>query len=1703
MRPPKPPCGQTCGPLDKSPVRRPDPEADIQLSDWKAVSPRCSKSGAYLGPCPAISRGSSTRSHRFTRCSFPVRYFHARSEPQHGTGDSTLSNDLAFSREEFLAAAKSISKGAKALPADIAGFLDQYRADAFIDDFLTLSVEEAASLALDLWTLNKEYEAAGTRCIRTRRATGADGEPLRLDVAEIVGPDMAFLVGSAINACQEAKVEIRAVLHPVVEGPVGKRSAIQIHLPLLDDKLRADLQKRLEETFADVAVVNADFHAMREKMEGVSAELAIVKATGGKTSGEINEARAFLAWLGDENFTYLGARDYTFAKDADGRLAPEEPVVDEASGLGILRDPARNVLSRGAEPTMLTPTVRAFINEASPIIVAKASFVSRVHRRSHADYIGVKRYDARGEVIGETRFVGLFTSEAYTRAADEVPLIRRKIDNVKAAAPQGSRFSAKQLDAVLKTYPRDELFQISEGDLQRISAGVLRLLLRPRTRLFIRRDRFDRYVSTLLYTPRDSYNSELRTRAHRMLADAYGGRTTAYYPSFGEGPLARVHLIIGLDPGHPEPDEDALDLQMRQLFETWEDALARVARSTGADQTLPVHAHFTTSYKEAFQPEEGLTDLLAIAGLASGKALRARVWGPEFEAGVSRVKIYHRDQPLDLAEIVPVLERMGLRVQAEVGYPIRFSAHEGGPEGAVYVHDLAIDRPAGQKRLDARFEQAFEAIWSRDTENDRFNSLVAALGTDWRSAALLRTLCRFRSQSGLDPSEAVQVRALADHPEISNNILKLFGVKFDPASRSDLDARKKAAAPVIAEIEKQLEAVATLDADRALRRLLSLVKACQRTNFYLRDAEKKPYRHIAIKIASREADPLPAPRPFREIFVWSPDVEGVHLRFGPVARGGLRWSDRRDDFRTEVLSLVKAQQVKNAVIVPLGSKGGFYPKSLPAKGTREEIQAAGISAYKTFVGALLQITDNIVDGKTAHPPGVVPWDGEDPYLVVAADKGTATFSDIANGLAADYSFWLGDAFASGGSVGYDHKRMGITARGAWEAVKRHFREMGRDTQSQPVTVIGIGDMSGDVFGNGMLLSKFISLRAAFDHRHIFLDPNPTDLEKTWNERMRMFDLARSSWADYDAKLISKGGGIFERSAKSIKLTPEVKALAGIAEDEVTPDALIKALLVAEADLLWFGGIGAYIKASTQSHADVGDKTNDILRVDAKDVKAKVIAEGANLGVTQAGRIEFARLGSGGRGGRINTDAIDNSAGVDSSDHEVNIKILTAEAINQGALKSADRNALLASMTDEVGHLVLENNYDQTGALSMMQATAAADLDSHEALIDSLEAQGKLDRAVEGLPSTETFRRLREAGQGLTRPELAVIMAYAKLDLFASIVASSAPDDPAFEKLLVTYFPKELAKYEQARKRHRLRREIIATRLSNRIVNMTGASFAIQKRDAESIDAGQVSQAFEAAFSAFHLDELVERINSLDGKIPASAQTLMMVETAANLRMLASAFASDPELRRGSVAASLARYHDAIAEIRAILPTALSPLVAGRVEGRAEAYRGAGAPAEIAHDVALVRALASARETVDIASQTGWPLKATLFVQHQVGELLGLDRMRAAARDLQPRDQWDQLALQRVADDLPRRQTELSISAIRFAQQAGVSPYGIDRTSAGRLASDWIAPRRATADRLTQPMGAFDRQGGWSLAKLVLLGDAVREFVYAVRAEPGA
>ncbi|MBB34774.1 MAG: NAD-glutamate dehydrogenase [Hirschia sp.] len=1598
-------------------------------------------------------------------------------------------SSLSFATSEIESeAAKLITQREDLEPSrDLDAFLVQFCEDANMDDFAAFNAADSARLAVDLFAFGMEaaLEPLPRRRVRVRDCIGADDRKFPRCLIEAVGPDTPFLVDSAIAAILASGAEIRAVVHPVIHRDDGDISTIQIHTEHLDAGQRRKLKEALEAAFADVSLATADFLAMRQAMKDAAVRVSTTPVAKGRTASDVEEAEEFLNWLVRDHFIFLGARDYRYARGADGSFLAEEPDVVEGSGLGVLRDPHRHVLSRGSEPALLTPQIKAFLDEAPPIIVSKTNMRSLVHRRVYADYIGVKRYDDSGNVIGETRFVGLFTSDAYTRMARDVPLIRSKVEIVKARLEaNGADYSARALNNVLETYPRDELFQIEPAELEKIASGVLGLMQRPRTRIFVRRDRFDRFVSMLLYTPRDNYTPELRKRVHTLLAEAFDGRESAFYPSFNDGPLARVHYIVGLTPGHPEPDIDALDIEIRQMAESWEDALARAARLAGTPREDLGQIRFNAAFKEAFTPDQALKDLAAIDAMQKSHEISVRVRDLPGDSVDAACKIYHHDQPLYLSDIVPVLECMGLRVKAETSYPITFRQDDK----TVWVHDITLEQPAGSSPLGSQFSECFEAVWNGYTESDGFNSLVVRQGLSWRQAALMRTLCRYRQQTGLDPSEATQIAALANHSGLASSLLKLFDQRLNPDEGGGLDERRNAQKELIADIRKSLNDVASLDEDRVLRRLMHLIRAIQRTNFYqLAPSTGQPYPYISVKIASGEINDLPSPKPFREIFVWSPMVEGVHLRFGPVARGGLRWSDRRDDFRTEVLGLVKAQNVKNAVIVPVGAKGGFYPKNLPENGSREEIRDAGIAAYKTFISALLEISDNLIDGDATHPDRVIAWDGDDPYLVVAADKGTATFSDIANGLSQDHGWWLGDAFASGGSAGYDHKKMGITARGAWEAVKRHFREIGKDIQNEPFTCIGVGDMSGDVFGNGMLLSRHTHLIAAFNHMHIFIDPSP-DAEKSYVERIRLFETPRTGWGDYNTKLISKGGGIFERSAKSITLTDEIKAITGLEVDSVTPDELIRALLLSEFELLWFGGIGTYVKAGEETNADVGDKANNALRVNGGELKVSIIGEGANLGVTQKGRIEFAR-----KGGRINTDAIDNSAGVDSSDHEVNIKILLTEAIRQGELPVADRNALLADMTDEVAEHVLRNNYKQTGALSMLEMSAADDLDAYGELMTTLESEGKLARDVEDLPSVETMTALREQGAGLTRPEISVLFAYAKNDLFNGVVEGDAPDQPALQFLLEDYFPSQLRKYDKVRNSHRLKREIIATRIVNRLVNLSGPFFPYQMRDAAAVDISTLAKASETARAVFQIDALMERIEALDNQVPAISQLLMMREIAGTMRQLTGAFIG-PVRAGKDLQKIFDTYTSAGKELSGQLDTTLSPFVLERIETRAQAYIEAGAPETLAGDVARLRILATLKETADCAIAEGWPVRPAACVKHALAERLGVDPLRAAARDLGLDGHWERLAQQRVMDAIPGQLASLTAAAMAHATQNGVSPDAIDREAAREVVDDWLNACGGDVDRVAQSAANFEASGTWTLAKLVLVSDGLREFV---------
>ena len=1565
-------------------------------------------------------------------------------------------------------------------------FLHQYCGDASMDDFAAYSADDTAAAALHLWRLGLE-SGPDDRSVRVAKSLGADGRDMQRTLIEVIGPDRKFLVDSAIAACVESGVEVSAATHPTLQMDGRSVSFIQLHIEPVNDARLSALVKSLEDTFSDIDIATQDFQAMRTTMIEAADVVSQMPVVEGRDQAQIDEAADFLRWLSQDHFIFLGVREYRYARGETVGFIQEEPDVVDDSNLGILRDDNRNILSRGAEPAVLTPRIQSFLDEPDPIIVAKSNMRSRVHRRVYADYVGVKRHDENGEVIGEIRFVGLFTSDAYTRMARDVPLIRRKVETVKnMLEADAGDYSARSLNNVLETYPRDELFQISVDDLARIAQGVLALMQRPRTRLFIRRDKFDRYVSAILFTPRENYTPELRKRAHTAIAQAFGGRESAYYPQFSDGPLAHVLFIVGLNPGHPEPDPDALDIQIRQMAETWEDGLTRASRLDPDLEVNHSNVRFNAAYKEAFSPEEALKDLIAIEKMGEDQLLSVRTNGHGREAHIAGCKIYRRGISLDLSDMVPIMENMGLRVKSETGYPVTINASFDNKE-VFWVHDVIMEPPNGGIELGKSFEDAFEAIWNGNSENDGFNELIVHQSMTWREAALLRTLSRYRQQTGMDPSETVQIGALVSHPHIACELVSLFAQRFSPAREGDLADRATQQDETVSGILKSLDEVQSLDNDRVLRRLMRLIMATQRSNFYQVDDTGRSYPYISIKVASQELEDLPAPKPFREIFVWSPDVEGVHLRFGPVARGGLRWSDRRDDFRTEVLGLVKAQQVKNSVIVPVGSKGGFYPKKLPVGGTREEVRDAGIAAYKIFISSLLQITDNLKDGLPQRPQNCIAWDGDDPYLVVAADKGTATFSDIANGLSEAHDFWLGDAFASGGSAGYDHKKMGITARGGWEAVKRHFREIGKDIQSEPFTCIGVGDMSGDVFGNGMLLSQQTKLLAAFNHLHVFVDPNPDPLV-SWEERKRMFDLPRSTWADYNTDLISKGGGVFSRSAKSVNLTPEIKQMSGLTADSVTPDELIKALLLSNAELLWFGGIGTYVKASEETHASAGDKANDALRVNGAELSVKIIGEGANLGATQAGRIEFAR-----NGGRVNTDAIDNSAGVDSSDHEVNIKILLSDAINSGDLANDARNDLLASMTDNVAKHVLRNNYDQTGALSIIEASAAADLDAHAQLMTMWEAEDKLNRHVEGLPSTDEINELKQQGLGLTRPELSVLMAYAKNDLFDAIVSGDAPDDPAFLPLLEGYFPEQLDTFEDARLRHRLKREIIATKLANRLVNLTGPIFPYQIRDAASVDVSTLVKAGEAAREVFGLDDLIARIDALDNKAPSQAQILMKQEMAGTVRHLTGSFLQ-PLLDGDPLADLITSYREGVETIRGELESALSTFVLDRIHVRADAFKAVGAPDDIADDVAHLRVLATAKETVDCAKHTGWPLGAVARIQHAIGERLCIDLLRAGARDIQLDDHWEQLALQRVSDAMPMQQAEMTIKAVKHAQKDGHKPESLSRETAMDAVDLWLAPQSLAADRVRRPIHSFEGGSDWSLAKLVLVSDALREFI---------
>ncbi len=1614
------------------------------------------------------------------------------------SGEAAPKHPQAITLEALEASFDQLSPGGLTGPAR--DFLRQAHEDYAADETPELGGRDMAGLLASAWRAAEGRAHGEAARITLSPLQAAGGPPLGYDVLIVIQDDRPFLVDSVMGELADAGVTVRSMYHPVTEEEGGRESTIIVILDPLPQERRDALGEGLSQTLNDVTAAVDGHAAMAELMRRSIAHLD--SAPPGVNAAVLAENLAFLQWLQADHFVFLGARDYDYPRSKDGGYEAEAPLSQSGVGLGVLADPERTVLRRASEPAVLTKSMKKQLDLSEPVTVAKANVRSRVHRRAYMDYIGVKRFGPDGRPSGETRFVGLFTAEAYDKTATQVPLVRRKVANAltRAGKAAGSH-SEKRLKNILENYPRDELFQITEDELLEIALGILHLHDRPRIKTFTRRDPFDRFVSVLAFIPRERFDASVRERIGVILARAWGGRLSAWYPQLSDQPLVRIHYIIGVTPGdHPCPDQAILDAEITEAGRSWIDRFESALREADVDDVAvgPVSTRwaeaFRAGYRERYDADEAVRDLQAIDALNDtglndgGEPVAVRAFRNERDGPLNfRFKLYRRGAAVPLSDVLPILADMGLKTLEEWGHAL-FPAGDA----EIHVHEFLMEDPRGGdlRFEDVRgpFEAAFSAVWTGKTESDGFNRLVLELGVDWRDAALVRTLARYRQQTGLDPSQAVQEEALRDYPAVARGLLALFAAKFDPAAGGDADSRAGAVDKLVRKIDALLQDVKSLDHDRALRRMALLVQAIKRTNYYQTGPDGAPKAHISIKIASRELADLPLPKPFREIFVWAPHIEGVHLRFGPVARGGLRWSDRRDDFRTEVLGLVKAQQVKNAVIVPVGSKGGFFPKNLAgmvrAGADRDAQQAEAIRAYRTFLSGLLDITDNIAgNGAVVPPAAVVRFEGDDPYLVVAADKGTATFSDIANGVSADYGFWLDDAFASGGSVGYDHKVMGITARGTWEAVKRHFREMGKDIQTEPFTAVGVGDMSGDVFGNGMLLSKATCLIAAFDHRDIFIDPTP-DPASSWKERDRMFKLPRSSWQDYDRSKISKGGGVFPRSAKSIELSPEIRAVLDIQDKVVDPAALMKAILLAPAELLYFGGIGTYVKAPHETDAQVGDKANDAIRVDGGDLRAKVIGEGANLGLTQAGRIAFGRSG-----GRINTDAIDNSAGVDSSDHEVNIKILTGAAIASGALKADKRDALLASMTDEVGLKVLAHNYDQTLAVSLQEAEGVAALDAQQRFMQWLGAKGRLDRKVEGLPDDVKLAERKAAGQALTRPELAVLTAYSKLELFDDIVGSTAPDDAFFQKTLVRYFPAPLAKYEADMQRHRLRREIISTILSNEIVNMCGATFPERLRIAARCDTAAMVVAFEAARQVFRLDEAWDQVSALDLKIPAAAQTLLYQEVATVLRRQTFWLARRAMRPGCSVDALVTAYRPAADALRAAGGKVLSRFEQDRRAARAQGFADLGAPQAMARDFALMRPMVATADIGDLARQVGWtePAMATLY--HQVGAAFDFDRLRAGAGNVPSTDHFDQLAVRRLIEDLMAEQMTLT----RAVAKASDASVGAGEKAAEAAVDAWIGSQQPVVEGLRASVDEIEASGsGWSFAKLTIANSVIRE-----------
>ena len=1607
--------------------------------------------------------------------------------------------------EKIVAAARGAAKPRRLTPL-AEEFLRAYYHGVAEQDLAVRDPHYLASVALDHLGRGRSWRAGRPFVHVFSPEAEREGFSSPHTLVEVIVSDMPFLVDSLSIVFNRAAIGIHLIVHPVLAVERGRQGRIvAAHLadqpPLnnanagrtrrveswqlyeidrqLDPQAMRAIERRLLATLEDVRLAVVDWARMLDTARTVASAI------------ESPDARALLEWMADDHFTFLGYRQYRLRRGSRrDRLVPQRD-----SGLGILRAPRPG--HEAPAPLALTGELRRRARTVEPIIVTKANSVATVHRATYLDYVGVKTFDAAGEVTGEHRFLGLWTSSVYHRSPREIPLLARKVDEVVqrfGLAPDSH--DAKAVMHALETFPRDELFQATVRELEEIVRGTVNLYERALVRLFLRRDSFERFYSCLVYVPRDRYSTDVRTRIEAILRRELHGTEIETQVQLSESTLARLHVVVRTAPAaHDRIDAAAIEREIAAAATTWADRL-RAELAKGMDESAALAATqrymqvFPAAYRDDVEPREALADISDLEALEDDpQTLRLSLHRPSRQrAERVHLKIVKAGDPVPISDILPMMENFGLRVIAEHPYQLAWSpsesagARESGPAPA-WIQDFELEHRDGARidieRIEPKFREGFIAVWCAQVENDGFNRLLLGAGLDAREITVLRAYCRYLLQTGVAFSQAYMERALAANSTIARNLVRLFALSLDPGQRHGARAKAERLA---ASIRRSLDAVKSLDEDRILRAYLALVRATLRTNFYQTAADGSPKPYLAFKLDPQSIPDLPLPRPKFEVFVYSPRVEAVHLRMAYVARGGIRWSDRREDFRTEVLGLMKAQNVKNTVIVPMGAKGGFIVKRTPAAGGAE-LQREVIACYQTFMRGLLDLTDNLVAGRIVPPPLLVRRDGPDPYLVVAADKGTATFSDTANAISREYRFWLGDAFASGGSAGYDHKRMGITARGAWECVKRHFRELGLDIQRMDFTVAGIGDMSGDVFGNGMLQSRHILLKAAFNHQHIFLDPAP-DARAAYAERERLFKLPRSTWDDYDRRRISRGGGIYSRSAKTLALSREAQSMLALSAASATPQDVIRAILRMPVDLLWNGGIGTYVKASAESNLEVGDRTNDALRVNGADLRAKVVGEGGNLGFSQRGRIEYALAG-----GRLNTDFIDNSAGVNTSDVEVNIKILLNPEVAAGRLRAYDRDRLLASQTSEVAALVLRNNYLQSQALSIIELHAAERLAEYQHLIRLLERSGDLARAIEFLPEDEALAERRKAGLGLTRPELAVVLSYSKIWLSHHLLDSDVPEDPYLSHELERYFPPPIRRrFAAAIRRHRLRREIIVTATTNSLVNRMGPAFVLRAEEDTGAEPARIARAYTAAREIFDMRRLWGEIEALDNRVPAKLQYAMMYETIRLLRHVTYSLLASAR-RPLAIDQAVAELHGGVRELAGHIAGSLAGLPHQRFEAARSQYVTAGVPPAVAVRVASLDALNAALDIVAIASERGASarrrtasVRDVARVYFEAGARIGLDWLRDRIEHLPVDGAWQAVARTELRERVQRAHRLIADQALR-------APAG---GSASARVTAWCETRAEPLARWQQTLAEMRAAGDADFATLTVALESVRK-----------